>query len=276
MLYNMREYHRPTDINEAIRLLQRPDVRTVALAGGVSVVGEGTSAVEAVVDLGDLGLDFVEHNGAQLRLGATVKLQTIMDELTSIASGVLSDAARRMAGWNIRNVATLGGSLASGGVHTPLSVVLAALDAAVTIFDGQSENTTSWIDLSETIRRDGLPGRLITAITLDGAQQVSAAYEQVARTPADHPIVSAAASVRRASNGQTEAIIAVGGLLHRLVVVRGISDPSAFLDGATEFLSQNASDSDYQSNYLGSAEYRRAMAPVLAHRALTAALRNAR
>lgn len=275
MLYNMREYHRPADLNEAIRLLQRSDIRTVALAGGVSVVGEGTSDVEAVVDLGDLGLDFIDQSGSQIRLGATVKLQTIMDELGSVASGQLSDAARRMAGWNIRNVATLGGSLVGSSVHTPLSVVLASLDAAVTVYDGQSEVAISWIELSETIRQHGLPGRLITAVTVESADLFGAAYEQVARTPADHPIVSAAASARRASGSPLETIIVVGGLLHRLVVVRGISDPAALLDGGAEFLSQNAPDADYQSNYLGSVDYRRAMAPVLARRALTAALRHA-
>src|SRR5574341_1743176 len=91
MLYNVREYHRPTDLAEALRLLRRTDIKTIALAGGVSVVGEGTSDIEAVVDLDGLNLDFVDITDESIRLGATVRLQTVVDQLTYVGSGVLAE-----------------------------------------------------------------------------------------------------------------------------------------------------------------------------------------
>src|SRR5687767_10996925 len=117
MLYNMREYHRPTDLDEAIRLLQRSDIYTVPMGGGVTVVGEGTPDIEAVVDLDGLNLGFIERDGDTVRIGATVHLQAIVEELRDVAGGALSDTARRVAGWNVRNAATLGGLLASGDVN---------------------------------------------------------------------------------------------------------------------------------------------------------------
>ena len=50
-LYNLREYHRPTDIDEAVRLLRRKDVHTIVLAGGTTAIGEGSPEIEAVVGL---------------------------------------------------------------------------------------------------------------------------------------------------------------------------------------------------------------------------------
>lgn len=263
MLYNVREYHRPTEIRDALRLIQRNDVRTVPIGGGTSVVGEGTSEIEAVVDLSELGLHYIKREDQLLKLGATVRLQTIVEELGDIANSSLSDAARRMAGWNMRNASTLGGSLASGDVHSPLSVVLAALDARITVADLSGESIISWEDLAESLP---LRGKLITAITIEAHPQLAAAYEQVARTPADRAIVSAAASIRPATDDQMGVVVVIGGLLDKMVVLRQPSPDAPIADFVSEI--DAGPDASYQSNFLGSAEYRRSIAPILAQRAL--------
>ena len=62
MLLNLREYYRPTETGEtdglalALELLARPNIRTVPLAGGDTLIGSGDPAIEAVVDLQALGL----------------------------------------------------------------------------------------------------------------------------------------------------------------------------------------------------------------------------
>ncbi len=266
MLYGLREYHRPTDLQEALRLLQRPDVRTVPLAGGTDLIGRDGSEIEAVVDLSALGLDFVEREGDTLRLGAMMRLQTIVEGLGSVADGLLADAARRMAGWNIRNVATLGGSLVGAGLHTPLSVALAALGAHLTI-TGQGESLRWPV-------KEIPQGQLVTAITINLPQgTLGAAYEQVGRTPADHPIVCAAAVASRSAEGTIHTRTVVGGLLvNDLVIVeQAVEDsPAAAVEAvAAQVVPPQAI---CLSDYRGSAEYRRAVAPVLARRALTAAL----
>jgi CO/xanthine dehydrogenase FAD-binding subunit len=263
MLYNVREYHRPTEIADALRLIQRSDIRTVPIGGGTSIVGEGTSEIEAVVDLSELGLNFIKREGQLLRLGSTVRLQTIVEDLTDIASGLLSDTARRMAGWNMRNASTIGGSLAGGDVHSPLSVMLAALDARVTILDTDGESIITWEDLAESLP---LRGKLITAVTVDVQPQSAAAYEQVGRTPADRAIVSAAAVIRPATDDQMGMVVVIGGLLDKLVVLRQPSADAPIADFVADI--DAGPDTSYQSNYLGSAEYRRSIAPILAQRAL--------
>jgi CO/xanthine dehydrogenase FAD-binding subunit len=272
MLYNMREYHRPTDLDEAIRLLQRPGITTVPLAGGVTVVGEGTPDIEAVVDLDGLNLGLIERDGDTIRLGAMVRLQTIVEELHDVAGGALSDTARRVAGWNVRNAATLGGLLASGDVHNPLSVMLVALGARVTVYDGKSEQSSPWSDFGLESPSTPLWGKLIIAISFEAPEQMVAAYEQVARTPADQPIVCAAAVITPATGGTVNAGLAVGGLLDTLLVLHETSTGTDIAELQGKLWQQLGDNPALQSDFRGSAEYREAVASITARRALTYAL----
>lgn len=278
MLYNIREYHRPTDIAEAFRLLQRTDVNTVVLAGGINVTGLGTPDIEAVVDLGGLGLDFIDREEDILRLGAMVRLQTIVEELGGVAGGLLADCARRMAGWHVRNMATLGGALASGDIHTPLSVALAALRARVELYE-QAGEMPLWADLAGQVRTDGLKRRLITAVTVRLPAGPGTAYEQVARTPADHPIVCAASVAYPTGDDRFDTSTAVGGLLQGAIPVYHTTiagDPLAAVEqAAAGIMRDNVADAAYCDDFLGSSEYRRRVVPVLVGRSLSAALKQA-
>jgi CO/xanthine dehydrogenase FAD-binding subunit len=277
ILYNLREYHRPADLDEAIRLLQRKEPNTVALAGGIGVVGEGRPGIEAVVDLSDLGLDFIDYANNMLLLGAMVRIRALVDELGYAAGGLLAETARRVAGLNVRNAATLGGLLASGNIHSPLSVALTALKARVKLY-GQAGEMLFWSDLASEVYRKGLKGRLITAVTVrlpDGI--IGNGYQQVARTAADQPIVCAASVAYHAGNGIVETSTSIGGLLcNRLITINQTvteGDISTATDALlSKVIPDRTPETAYLSDFLGSAEYRRSIAPIMAQRAFTSAL----
>ena len=73
MLLNLREYHRPGEdaqpgrqrerLDQALALLARPHLRTVALAGGGALLGSSDPSIDAVVDLQGLGLDEIAVDG---------------------------------------------------------------------------------------------------------------------------------------------------------------------------------------------------------------------
>jgi carbon-monoxide dehydrogenase medium subunit len=268
MLYNLREIHNPTDLSEAVMLLHRKDVQTAALAGGTWLAGQNRPDIEAVVSLDGLGLDGIERYGHVLRLGAMVRLQTIATDLGGVAGGLLSDASRRTAVWQVRNAATLGGTLCTADSAAPLVVVMAALGGRVYIL-AEDGGEPLRVELPQFILgRDSLleEGGLLTAVDLRLAgEEVGFGYAQVARTPADDPIVSAAARVGR---GMTEVF--VGGVD---VTVRRFSAQGDDPDVLVDQLSAKARDSSLNppDDFLGSAEYRREMAGVLARRALVEA-----
>jgi CO/xanthine dehydrogenase FAD-binding subunit len=274
MLYNVREYHRPTDLDEAIRLLRRADVRTVPLAGGTTLLGRPDPGIDAVVDLDGLGLDSVGSEGGALRLGAMVRLQTIVDELAGECGGLLAVSARREAPWNLRNAATLGGLLASGEANSPLVVALAALAARVTLY-GAEADTMELPALLERARTVGLPGQIVAGISIDLHDPIGWGCEQTGRTPADSPIVCVASVAYPAEGGKLAVQTAVGGLLEGLTLAEETIAP-ARRESAQESLRDGLAAAHAQgpayADFRGSAEYRLDLALTLACRALDAAL----
>jgi len=63
MLPNLRAYHRPTTLDEAVRLIRPPAV--VPLGGGTVLLPARDPAVEEVVDLSGLGLTCIRAGGTE-------------------------------------------------------------------------------------------------------------------------------------------------------------------------------------------------------------------
>lgn len=264
MLYNLGEYHRPSDLNEALGLIQRKDIRTLPLAGGTAIgSGRDQGTIEAIVDLDALGLDFIERTGNLIRMGAMTRLQTLVDGLADAADGLLAHTAHRMAGPHIRNAATLGGTLASGQVHSPLSVALAALRAELEVTG--HDHSLAW-----PVPLTALEGQLILSVRITLPEGgMAAACEQVARTPADAPIVCAASVISAGRAART----AVGGLVAGTIYLYDQPvGPGVPAYDPTCAIAEQALRSTAIDDYLGSADYRRSVAAVLARRTLAAAL----
>ncbi len=242
------EYHRPTNLDDAVALLTRNQPLSLPLAGGTAL-DRTTSIPLAVVDLQALGLDQIVQRGNTLEIGAMVTLQTLLDGPTPDA---LKKVIQLEATHNLRQVASTAGTLVAASGRSPFATALLALDAFLTILPGSEQ--VSLGDLLP-LRARRLQGRLITQIVLP--LNVTLAYEYVARTPADLPLVCAAAA--RWPSGRTR--LALGGFG---------SAPSLAFDGGEPSGIDVAARSAYSQagDKWASAEYREEMAGVLAERAL--------
>jgi probable selenate reductase FAD-binding subunit len=243
------EYHRPKTVEEALYLLKRGEMKTVPLGGG-TVVNQPSDQQIAVVDLQSLGLDRIERRGKELVIGATATLQALLEH-PDLPAG-LRQVIELEATYNLRQVATLAGTLVSAGGRSPLATALLALDAQLVLLPGDEQMSLG--DFLPT-RQQRLPGRLVTVVTLPlGA---AFAYHTVARTPADQPIVCAAAA--RWPSGRTR--LALGGY--------GPAPVMAF-DGPEAEGVETAARSAYAQagDEWASAEYRAEIAAVLARRCI--------
>jgi CO/xanthine dehydrogenase FAD-binding subunit len=180
------EYYRPEKIDQAISLLSRGDPRTIPLAGGNNLSKKGNTPL-AVVDLQSLGLDGIEVSQHNYRLGAMVRLQDVVED-PNLPEGLIT-AARRETNINIRQMATIGGIVASARGNSPLLGCLLALDTRL-IWEpgGKSVNLGEWL----ADERKKKPGFLITAIEFKLPTSVK--YEDIARSPEDKPQVFVVAS----------------------------------------------------------------------------------
>lgn len=242
------EYHRPQTLEEALKLLKRKKPRTVPLGGGTALSAPSGEAV-AVVDLQSLGLGSIERQGNTLKIGAAATLQALLD-----ADGIpatLAAAIRHEAAYNLRQSATVAGALVASDGRSPFAVAMLALDAQLTWQPGEvTQGLGDFLPL-----RGEAPGKLITQVAIP--LNIRLAYEYVARTPADLPIVAVA--VARWTSGRTR--MALGGWGKAAFMALDGQDATG-LPMAAENAALSAADE------WASAEYRMDVAKTLAARAL--------
>ncbi len=244
------EYHRPDSLEIALELLARPAPQTLPLAGGTVLAAQTAADPFAVVDLQNLGLGAIRQQGSAFEIGAAAHLETLLT-----APGIqpeLSRVIRLEANHNLRQQASVAGTLVSADGRSPFAAAMLALDAQLTLLPG--DTVVPLGDLFNA-RTSILPGRLITALSIQ--RRASLAYESVARTPADRPILAVA--IARWPSGRLRVV--VGGFGHAPRLALDAPEPGG-VPFAVESVCANATDA------WASAEYRLAVGPVLARRAL--------
>lgn len=289
LMLNLKEYHRPQGLMEAVNLLKRADIRTVAMGGGTWLNGEGPRDVEAVVDIAGLGLDRIAAENNMLRIGAATTHQQLLEsewvgKAAPNALHVIGETAEAMSGLNIRNRATLAGAIVTADAASPLVTALLACDADVVLAGtkDKSKDVQSPTDFFRVIPLAGFlayrqqvlnEGTLITEVRLPiPSPDTKSSYQRVARTPKDYPIVCAVASFAMKDGIAGNFRVAVGGIapaparLTRLEL--GVE--KKLLDEWFESELNAAMDTvNPAGDWMGSAEYRKEMARVLVKRAVT-------
>jgi CO/xanthine dehydrogenase FAD-binding subunit len=243
------EYYRPKNVDEALELLARTSPPAVPLGGG-TVLNAPSDRQVAVVDLQDLGWDQIEPAGRVLNIGATARLQALLE--TSVLQPALQQAIRLESGYNLRSSGTAAGGLVSAGGRSPYLAAMLALDALLVWLPGDVE-----ISLGEflPLRGGEWPGKVISGVRI--STQTELTFHYIARSPADRPIVCAAAA--RWPSGRTRIVLGGFG-----------KAPLTILDGEANEGVLEAAEAAYLTagDEWASAEYRSKMAVVLVRRCL--------
>jgi CO/xanthine dehydrogenase FAD-binding subunit len=190
------QYYRPQTLEEALQLLSRSD--TCPLGGGTLLTQRSEESF-SVVDLQALGLNYLNKSGDRLAIGAATTLQILLESTYSPAA--LKSALLLETPLNLRNMGTVAGSLVTCDGRSPFATVMLALDAKM--FFALEDETITMGNYLPT--RAGASNKLIAKIEIP--LNVQLAFETVARTPSDKPIVCAA--LAQWPSGRTR--LALGG-----------------------------------------------------------------
>ncbi|MEX2144271.1 MAG: FAD binding domain-containing protein [Anaerolineales bacterium] len=243
------EYHRPATLEEAVMLLRRKQPETQPLGGG-TLLSAPSSAAVAVVDLQKLKLNKITLRGKSLHIGATATLQALLD--SDAIPEALGAAIRHEASYNLRQAASVAGSLVGADGRSPFAAAVLALDAQLEL---QPKDDSMGYGELLALRAARLRGKLITRVTI--SLQTKLSYLYVARTPADLPIICIALGVW--PSGRTR--LAVGGFGAAPALALDGRDSSG-LSEALENVLVGASDQ------WGSAQYRIEAGKALLQRAM--------
>ncbi|MGB9640595.1 MAG: FAD binding domain-containing protein [Anaerolineales bacterium] len=245
----IEEYYRPKTLTEALEILQKKGSAAKILAGGTSLRKWGES-IKTVVDLQSIGFDQIAYRQTDTVIGAMVTLDQFA-HLNTIPSA-LRQAIELQASFNQRQIATVAGSLLTANGRSTFATAMLALNARLHSFPSQKE--FSYGDVL-ALSSNTLAGEIVTEILIP--TQVQLAFEYVARTPADLPLVCVA--LARWNSGRLR--LALGGWG---------KTPMLVLDGVGKQEVALAARSAYSQavDEWASASYRSEIAALLAQRCL--------
>ena len=254
-MMTIREYKRAESLEEAWRLNQKRPNRVL---GGMIWLKMENINVGTAIDLSGLGLDTIEETDDGFSIGAMVTLRQLElhPGLAAYTDGAVRESVRHIVGVQLRNLATVGGSIYSRFGFSDVLTMFLALNASVELYKG------GVVPLAEYAQRpydrDILVGVLVPK---ENARFV---YQSVRNSQTDFPVLTCAAANWRTAASAPPSV---------RVRARLCSTPPR-LSGETaeEFAARFAAEVKAgiktESNLRGSAEYRRHLAGVLTKRAV--------
>ncbi len=281
-MLDLKNLYRPKSAGEAVRVLLETEGTGLYVAGGTIVVPTGSPSLDYLVDLTDVGLDYVRvedtPGGRTLAIGATTRIADLATspELASPALRAIIDAAVDMGTHTTRNRATIGGNLYAAHFPSDLPPAFLALGASIRLQGADDPREVSLEDFyarrSEVYRR----GDLIVEIRVPaGHEGLASAFEKTGRTRVDVAIVNCAAAVALCDGTIEAARVALNGISTIPFIATGAG---AYLVGkaptedvfreAGRLVSESVSP---RGDHRASADYRRKVAGVMTTRALSRA-----
>ena len=254
-MMTIREYKQAESLEEAWQLNQKKANRVL---GGMIWLKMETINVGTAIDLSGLGLDTIEETEDGFSIGAMVTLRQLEEHpgLAAYTHGAVREALRHIVGVQLRNLATVGGSIYSRFGFSDVLTLFLATDCSVELYKG------GIVPLQEYAERPYDRDILVRLIVKKTAAEYL--YQSVRNSQTDIPVLTCAAA--RLADGSYR--IAIGA--RPLKAVR--FDLPVRQAPAAELAQAMADEVKQQivtgANMRGSAEYRRHLSGVLTKRAV--------
>jgi aerobic carbon-monoxide dehydrogenase medium subunit len=276
------EYYAPETLDEALDLLERYGDEAKVLAGGQSLIPLMKlrfAAPRALVDLNRIpGLDDLGEREGGLRIGALVRHKTCeRSQFLRGRWGALGDAAPLISDPIVRNLGTVGGSLAHADPQGDWGSVMIATGAEIVARGPNGSRTIPAADFFQGPFTSALePTEVITEITVpDPGPRAGGTYLKLERKVGDFATVGVAVhlsfddgKVSRAGIGLT----AVGPANMRATEAEEALNGRELDDGAIAVGARLAGEAAQpHSDVRGSEEYKRSVVRTFTERGLRTA-----
>ena len=285
-LTSVKEYFTPDGKKEALELLDKYGDSALIVAGGSFVHGLDARdllyGIDVLIDIQNLGLNEITLDSAGLSIGAMVtftELQRVNEVQGSAALGAVRDALKYPP-VQIRNVATVGGNIASACPYFDLPTAIMSLDGVVQAQGPEGSREIALEAFFSGLFQNSLEaGEFVTGLFLPRLpERSSSAFIKLETNANDLAIVNVAVRVTLDESGSCqEARVVVGGGVAETPVRALASENLLQGERISDELLQRAgvaaqTDLQPMSDHRASAAYRSAMAKTLTERALQRAV----
>lgn len=281
------DYRRPGSLEEAVDLLGEHGDEAKVLAGGQSLIPLlkfRLAAPSLLVDVNRVpGLDGIAEEGGVLRIGALVRHATLERE-TSLRDRypAIAAAAPQISDPLVRNLGTVGGSLAHADPSGDWGAVMLALGASVLARSRRGEREIPVRELfRDTFATSLEPDELLTEIRVPApAGPVGGTYLKLERKVGDFATVAVAVHVEMQDGRIGRAGIGLAAVgptnLRAEAAEAALAGAEPTEEAFAEAARLAAEAASPVSDVRGSAGYKRHVVEVYVRRGLAAAVQRAR
>ncbi|MBI2237228.1 MAG: xanthine dehydrogenase family protein subunit M [Actinobacteria bacterium] len=281
------DYHRPSSLEEALDLLSAYGEGAKVLAGGQSLIPLMKfrfATPPHIVDVNRVpGLDGIAEDGGALRIGALVRHNQLAgSDVIGTGCPTLAAAAPQIADPIVRNLGTIGGSLAHADPAGDLGSVMLALGATMVIRSARGEREVPTAEfLQDTFTTALEPDEILTEVRVPApAPRSGGTYLKLERKVGDFATVGVALHVAMDDGRIGRAGIGLTGVGPKNLRAAEAEASLAGAEPTEEALAEAgrlaAAASSPISDVRGSAEYKRHMVEVYVRRGLARAVAMAR
>jgi carbon-monoxide dehydrogenase medium subunit len=279
------ELYEPGSMAEAIGLIDAHDPSVRPIAGGTALMlmmKAGVFRPTRLVSLrrldGAFGRIALGADGG-LAIGAMTPLAAIeRSSEVMCAAPVIARTMRRLSNIRVRNVATIGGSLAHGDPHMDLPPVLIALGAQVRVVGPAGERTIAVADLFAGYFATVLANNeLIAEVQVPAQRATRGAYLKVTTGSAeDWPALGVAAAIEMEGGTVKSVRLVVGSATEKALRLKAAEETltGAAIDDRALLRAGNAAADEVEciSDVRGSGAYKRELLRVYVGRTIRRAL----
>lgn len=276
-MFYYNQYVRAQSLDEAYELYQK---KTNFVLGGMLWLKMKNKTLGTAIDLCDLGLDQIDEDENEFRIGAYATLRQIEthEALNAYTHGAIAESVRHIVGVQFRNVATVGGSIWGRFGFSDVMTIFRALGAKVQLHKAGIMDLDEFAALPRTTR-----DVLVSVIVPKNAKGV--VYLSQRNQSTDFPVLTCAVANR---SGRYVAVIGASPYMAEPVwdedgILDGIADAKTDSNAALTDNSENNAKIDkfaeyvaehirFGSNIRAGAEYREIICRVLTRRAVTQSL----
>lgn len=272
------QYHRATSVQHALDLMAEHGDEAKVLAGGHSLlpVMKLRFATPAhLIDIGRVaGLAGISEGGGTITIGATTRHADVASSpIVRASAPLLAEVASHIGDPLIRNMGTIGGSLAHADPAADLPAAMLALGATLELTGKGGTRQVGADAFFVDVFQTALTGQeLLTAIRIP-ASAATAAWEKDPDPASGYAIVGIAAQLTMSGGKVGAARVAMTGLGPRPMRLAGVEAALVAGADAAAAAAKAADGIVFIDDARGSADYKANLARVYTRRALTRAMR---
>ena len=278
-------YHAPSSLDEVLSLMQEHGYDAKILAGGHSLLPTMKLRLATPAHLIDLKnlkkeLRYIREDGDALAIGALTTYQELIDsELVRNKAALLGQTLEHVGDMQVRNLGTLGGSIAHADPAGDPPAAILALNATMTIRGPDGERTVAADEFFHGFFETAVgEGEVLTEICVP-VQKGGSSYQKFRHPASGYAVCGAAVVLEKSGDKIATCRVALTGVSESAYRATGVEDAlnsqSYSADLAADAASHATDDIDPLEDTFADAAYRRQLAKTLTKRAIKEAWENA-